>query len=119
MRKSWKVVGLIAGIGLATQAITASAKITLGDSKSNRFGKGESLTTNWSSLHSNPLDNTYQETIRVMSVCVDGRSFVVSMAMAGVWDTTSNAGAGAGAGSGITQVFDKDENGNMTPVRCK
>ena len=121
MKATWKtwelIVGLLVGLGLATQV--AASKISLGESKSTRFGKGESITTNWSTLHSNPLDNTYQETIRVMSVCVDGRSFVVSMGMAGVWDTTNNAGAGAGAGTGIVQVFDLDENGHMRPVRCK
>ncbi|MTI14698.1 hypothetical protein [Sansalvadorimonas verongulae] len=117
MKTIWKALGLIAGLGLTTQAMASN--ITLGESKSTRFGKGESVATNWSTLHSNPLDNTYQETIRVMSVCVDGRSFVVSMGMAGVWDTSNNTGAGAGAGTGIVQVFDQDEDGNMRPVRCK
>lgn len=119
MKTAWKALGLIAGIGLTTQAAVASSGIKLGDSKATRFGKAESVTTNWSSLHSNPLDNRYQETVRVMSVCVNGRSFVVSMAMAGVWDTKGNSGAGAGAGSGIVQVFDQDESGNLRPVGCK
>ncbi|CAM3455700.1 hypothetical protein [Parendozoicomonas haliclonae] len=115
--KSWKA--LIAAASLGFLATSATADIKIGDSKSTRFGKGESVTTNWSTLHSNPLDNTYQETVRVMSVCVNGRSFVVSMGMAGIWDTSNNAGAGAGGGTGIVQVFDTDASGNMVPVTCK
>ena len=116
MLKTWKAVILTAGLSIT--ASSALAEIKIGESKSNRFGPAEKTTANWSTLHSNPLDNTYQETIRVMSVCVNGRSFVVAQGMAGVWDTTSNAGAGAGGGAGIIQVFDTNSEGNLAPVSC-
>ena len=115
----FKKAGKIAGLGLALVMVsaTATAEITIGKHKSNRLGKGESLAPNWSTTHSNPVLNNYQETIRFMEVCVNGRSFVAAQSMAGVWDTKT--GAGAGAGIGIVQVFERSSDGSMQAVDCK
>ncbi len=112
-------VSKIAGLALSLSITTAPAlaDISIGNQKSNRLGKAESLAPNWSTLHSNPIDNSYQETIRIMEVCINGRSFAVSQSMAGVWST--GTGAGAGAGAGIVQIFDADGNGVMRAVTCK
>ncbi len=115
-KKVMRTLGLALALGLAASQVTAD--ITLLDSTSNRYGKGVSATTNWSTLHSNPAENTYQETMRVTSVCVSGKTFVVAMGMAGIWDTTNSAGAGAGAGAGIVQAFDTNADGNMVPIPC-
>ena len=121
MLKKWKTMA--AAVLALGSAIVLADDISISDGKSIRFGKGQSVTTNWSTRHSNPLDNTYQETVRVLPVCVNGRSFVVTLGMAGIWDTSGNGGAGgsagAGGGSGIVQVFDTDTDGKMAAVACK
>ena len=115
LRKAGKIAGLVLAAGLFSAPVIAD--ITVGNHKSNRLGKGESLAPNWSTTHSNPVLNNYQETIRFIEVCVNGRSFVAAQSMAGVWDP--KAGAGAGAGIGIVQVFEQAPDGNMQAVSCK
>ncbi len=121
LRKTCKNLVQTAILTFTALACTTAlaSDISIGSAKSNRFGNLESLATNWSTLHSNPTNNTYQETVRVMPVCVNGRSFVVTLGMAGVWDTSTNAGAGAGGGAGIVQVFDANSSGALAAVACK
>ncbi len=110
---------LVAALGLSFGLSGAAfAEITIDTSESYRFGVGSKLVTNWETRHSNITDNSYQEIVRVLPVCVDGRRFIVASGMAGVWED-GNVGAGAGAGAGIIQVFDADANGIMRAVSCE